>query len=308
MVVCRTMFTALVASLLACGSEVSYNGHEPVPVLPPDAAPPLEGCTEPLLVPRGPSWVGAMEWHGGKLVPKACDAMLFPSSPGFRVTAPDFFLDTDEVTNACYAHCVDAGTCVPPKPLTREAPAWDDDARRQYPAQLLDRAMAEAFCAWRGGRLPSLAELGRAEHGGAVAVMNADLTQLWRDCAGAPQPAPPPESKPEKCGEIYERIYGEPPVRDWELDRGPYGHYDLALSALEFTMTHMFNSKDEHEALCSLSLHPDTIDPKTLGSGLNMGFRPGVNLDSDVVEGENAGWIIPGDPLEGGVRCAYDPI
>jgi hypothetical protein len=169
--------------------------------------------------------------------------------------------------------------------------------------------MAEAFCAWRGGRLPSLAEMGRAEHGGAVAVMNADLTQLWRDCAAAPQPAPPPEPKPEKCGEIWERIYGEStPVRDWELDRGPYGHYDLALSALEFTMTHMWDSKDELEALCSLSLNPDTIDPKTLGSGRNMGFRHGVNLDSDVVEGEGVGWAITGDPLEGGVRCAYDPI
>jgi formylglycine-generating enzyme required for sulfatase activity len=303
MVVCRTMFTALVASLLACGSEVSYNREEPV--LPPDAAPPLEACTEPLLVPRGPCWVGAMHWQGGKLVPNECDdaAVYSSAAPGFRVTVPDFFLDTDEVTNACYAHCVDAGTCAPPKPATREAPAWNDDARRQYPARLLDRAMAEAFCAWRGGRLPSLAELGRAEHGGAVAVMNADLTQLWRDCAAEP--------KPEECGEIYDRIYGEPtPVRDWELDRGPYGHYDLALSALEITMTHMFNSKDEHEALCSLSLNPDAIDPKTLGSGRNMGFRPGGNLWLPIVEGpgENAGWIITGDPLEGGVRCAYDPI
>ena len=71
-----------------------------------------------------------------------------------------FYIDETEVTNAAYAQCVEAEAC--PRPARAGAtyyqsyygdPAFDD-----YPVINVSWYSAEAFCAWRGARLPSEAE------------------------------------------------------------------------------------------------------------------------------------------------------
>jgi hypothetical protein len=172
---------------------------------------------------------------------------------------------------------------------------------RPVPALLLDPPMADAFCAWRGGRVPSLAELGRAEHGAAVAVVNEALTELWLDCAAEPKPA--------ECATIYDRVYNNwpVPIRSWELDQGPFGHYDLAGSVVEVTMTNVWSNQEEDDALCTLH---DSVDPRTFGSGARAGFLTLPNLREPPSEGESVFWIVWSSTeggVEGAVRCAYDP-
>ena len=80
--------------------------------------------------------------------------------PAQLVTLDSFYIDETEVTNAAYAQCVEAEAC--PRPARAGAtyyqsyygdPAFDD-----YPVINVSWYSAEAFCAWRGARLPSEAE------------------------------------------------------------------------------------------------------------------------------------------------------
>jgi formylglycine-generating enzyme required for sulfatase activity len=245
--------------------------------------------------------VGGLHWKGDELVPNACGTP--GAAPGFRLTVPSFFLDPDEATNGCYRHCVESGACRPPEPVPSapDAPPWDDESMRLVPAQLLDPVMADAFCAWRGGRVPSLAELGRAEHGDAVAVVNEALTELWLDCAAEP--------KPDECATVYDHLYDSwpDPIRGLELDRGPFDHYDLAGSVVEITMTGVPNNEEEDDALCALH---DAVDPRTFGSGPRAGFWSLGNLLYPPEDGTSVYadvWSSTEDGVDGGVRCAYDP-
>src|SRR5690606_6618544 len=103
----------------------------------------------------------------------------------------------------------------------------------------------------------TLAELMRAEHGSAVAVVNAALTELWLTCADEP--------KTGECGEIWGHVYSWPsPVRSWPLDQGPFGHFDLAGSVVELTSTRLPATVEEYDALCDIPF--DSNDPDSFGS------------------------------------------
>jgi formylglycine-generating enzyme required for sulfatase activity len=300
----RAIAVAALAFVFGCSAQVSVE-KEP-PVLPPEAAPDVADCAPPLLVPEGRAWLGSMRWRGGKLVTVGCDAPN--ATVTLRLVVPDFFLDQDEVTNACYRLCVDAGACASPLVVPRTGdvepwPHWEEASMRQVPAQRLDGAMAEAFCAWRGGRLPSLAELIRAEHGQAVAVVNSALTELWLVCAQEPEP--------QECGEIWDRVYSWPsPVRSWNLDQGPFGHFDLAGSVVELTRTGLPATVEEQEALCTIPL--DATDPGSFGSGERVGFATAGHLLTSPIEGDTVAPLVQGSVdgtgVKGGVRCAYDPL
>ncbi len=77
-------------------------------------------------------------------------------APAHRVKLPGFAMTRSEVTVAQYRRCVGAGSC-------QAAPAgarcnFAEASRGGHPANCLTWRMAEAFCAWAGGRLPSEAE------------------------------------------------------------------------------------------------------------------------------------------------------
>ena len=91
-------------------------------------------------------------------------------SPFHRVRLDAYFIDEFEVTNGQYAVCVDEGECQPPdRPgATLYQNYYRDPIYNDYPVIFVNWFHAEAFCSWRGARLPTEAEWERA------AAFNAD--------------------------------------------------------------------------------------------------------------------------------------
>ena len=92
----------------------------------------------------------------------SCDERSFADeSLSHRVRLSGFFLDRREVTVSDFEACVRVGRC--------KAPPFERGARRfeqpQYPVTLVTWDDAQAFCAFRGARLPTEAEFERAARG-----------------------------------------------------------------------------------------------------------------------------------------------
>lgn len=84
-----------------------------------------------------------------------------------RVSVSPFSLDRTEVTVREYWRCVSAGECRPHWSSLRGECNFVQLERRDHPMNCVGRQDAEAYCAWRGKRLPSLAEWQRAARGDA---------------------------------------------------------------------------------------------------------------------------------------------
>lgn len=78
-----------------------------------------------------------------------------------NVTLSPYFIDRTEVTVAEYQRCVDLGRCAP-LPFDEGARRF---ARPELPATLVTWYEAQAYCEFRGGRLPTEAEWERAARG-----------------------------------------------------------------------------------------------------------------------------------------------
>jgi formylglycine-generating enzyme required for sulfatase activity len=75
-----------------------------------------------------------------------------------------FWLDRNEVTNADYRYCVDAGACTRP----HLAEPFDDPSNANHPVVGVDWYQAREYAAWAGKRLPTEVEWERAARGGST--------------------------------------------------------------------------------------------------------------------------------------------
>jgi iron(II)-dependent oxidoreductase len=76
--------------------------------------------------------------------------------PARRIHLPDFWIDRTEVTREEYGRCVADSACTP-----IEGKAWNGIAEpdlANLPASGVDWEQADAYCQWRGTRLPSEAD------------------------------------------------------------------------------------------------------------------------------------------------------
>jgi formylglycine-generating enzyme required for sulfatase activity len=92
------------------------------------------------------------------------DAADPDEAPFHRVRLDPYFIDEHEITNGQYAMCVEEGECDPPnrRGATLYQSYYGEPAFEDYPVIFVSWFQAQAFCAWRGGRLPTEAEWERA--------------------------------------------------------------------------------------------------------------------------------------------------
>jgi serine/threonine-protein kinase len=87
--------------------------------------------------------------------------------PDHDVTLDAFWMDQLEVTNAMYALCVNAGSCMPPQSFKsqRRPEYFDNPEFNDYPVIYVTWGQAKTYCEWAGRRLPTEAEWEHAGRG-----------------------------------------------------------------------------------------------------------------------------------------------
>ena len=106
--------------------------------------------------------VDSLSLCAGEPLATSCDERSFSDEMlQHRVHLSSFYLDRREVTVADYEACVRVGRCNEP-PYTRGALRFKQEA---FPVTLVSWDEAEAFCKFRGARLPTEAEFERAARG-----------------------------------------------------------------------------------------------------------------------------------------------
>lgn len=300
---------ALLLILISCG------GRSELPELAP---PPLTAnynpsahCSAPAYVPGGPTALGKVEVHGDggyagqreSWTVSLGDCHDWHFAPARDLSVQGFYLDVDEIGAGCYDDCVAAGQC-PARTLGETADA----------SAYLDQSMAESFCEFRGGRLPTVAELSRAANGGEVSIGPPELFEEWTHCLDYQGGA-----WDDSCAPLLNHLPDRFERHDHALraiseDVGPFGHYDLFGGLAERTASRLADP-DSTTDWCSAA---DLDDPGTFGDWSRVVFQPALSIASAGYIGGERYWfeqrgLLREDVLMDeamvpivGARCAYE--
>ena len=236
-------------------------------------------------IPGGTFWMGSPVGEGE------------PSEhPQHRVTLSAYCMDRTEVTVGAYQQCVMAGVCQPaPTTVNYSGYSAEDAAffsqfcngsrgdRQEHPVNCVDPTQSDAYCRWRGVRLPTEAEWefaargtdGRTYPWGSSAPDGSRLNVL--DASGL--------AALRQAGRSFESEFSfddghglTAPVGSYPAGASPYGVLDLAGNVFEWT-SDWFGPYPAG----------DVIDPPGASSGENRVSRGG-------------GWDVS---LAAWVRAAY---
>ena len=301
----------LAAALVACSGRSDLEQEAP-PIA--KSYQPLAECNAPLWVPAGQAYYGGIRVAATKpyaswresfftVVPYACNEVEFNRF----VHVNDYYLDSDEVSHACYEHCVADGVCEPAPAPTEERPALSVSAEA-----------AAAFCAYRGGYLPSYAQLARAGSAESLSVGPRNVLLDWAECLNESWADCRYRARAPERDEEFRPTWAP---RSDPTDIGPFGHYDLFGGQLEWTRSQSsFDGVEITPAPAACQDGP-LEDPVDLGDGILTLYSPGfAMIDGLQPISEGAVWRYSGslqpfyenilsDPaLLGwvGFRCAFD--
>jgi len=169
--------------------------------------------TEMLLIPAGSFYMGSEQGA--------------PSEEPIHVVGLEaFYIDTYEVTNAQYKGCVDDLVC----DLPTNRRAYLNTSFRDHPVVYVNWDMANAYCEWRGARLPTEAEWEKTARGDAL------LEYPWGNQFDGTSVNFCDFNCPlDSAEKRYDDGYGNTaPVGSYEEGKSPYGVYDMAGNVQEW--------------------------------------------------------------------------
>ncbi len=237
----RTLLLCALATAACASRRSAPRPPDPAPVdespnddeaasdaLPDAGAPdPVGGCAS---VPRGavclPAGLAGLGIDRGEA--------HFEERPPHAVRVHAFAIDRNEVNARQYLRCVSEGRCA--------APSCELPRTHREPARCVAWADAQAYCTWRGGRLPSEVEWERA----AAGLLPDHRLYVWGDAV--PDGAVVRDETPEGVRALAGG------VAEWVLDGGDFYPSlprvrDAGLDALDASLDASADADDADDAI-----------------------------------------------------------
>ncbi|CAN5519372.1 hypothetical protein BH09MYX1_BH09MYX1_00940 [soil metagenome] len=265
---------------------------------------PREACGEVLAVPGGQVFFGEFAQAQDSYLPATCGSLGVGGTPNKALTVQTFGLMRTPVTNGCYAECVKAGSCSEPAPSSVD---WRSVDRRAFPVGKVSFAQAQTFCAWAGGRLPTIVQATRAAQGGVAFPGVKAMTEARIACQKNFVARP-------DCARFESMtLFGPSPdhtnfaVDTLATDTAPFGHRDVAAMGV-WTRSYLGGSYLADGGYCSL---PDGAPDFVSGPREAESFAIAIAEFQSTLLTPTSGFSGPVGSTESmisarvGVRCAF---